>query len=86
MSSVFFVNIGGTEDNVLFREPNISFLPDLSQAKKVPRVISILVEISPFFYVWPLYLAEYFFKRLLIPRLLRSGRRRTTYFLVQDGS
>jgi len=35
--------------NVLFREPNFPFLPDLSQVQKVPRVISILVEVFPFF-------------------------------------
>ena len=48
---VFFVEIGCTEDSVLFREPNFSFLPDLSQVQKVPRVISILVEVFPFFYI-----------------------------------
>ena len=32
-----------------FQKPKFSFLPDLSKIQKVPRVISILVDVFPFF-------------------------------------
>lgn len=64
VSQLLFVETGGTEDNVPFREPFSPWLPDLAKIQKVPLDISIFVEISLFLYTTSV-VGCFFCKRLL---------------------